>query len=415
MRQYIVEESSQYIPITLDRLAEGHAVPFEVFTDDGDLKKSLFDKGFLFNAFATATITSQGLTRFYIKSANNLNFNDYLKHAEKLNRMVKDDSVLFIDYSEYKRKHSYIDKTFLSPLVDVDFEMGGMRYPVYGGIPLISNHVSEQMMDVLRGLNADIVIRGEDAGKYEVYLNRVAGAEAESCTEKRVIQLKQELLRCHFSKFLNNRTDEVLYEGLLNETYEIVHLIMEFSQHPIYSLKDLFEIRNLDSYVSVHSVNVCIFSVALGARLGMDEKSLMRLGVGALLHDIGKVLISYSVINKQGSLSMDEYKHYCTHVVEGANFIKSLKHVPQHVYEIVLHHHEHLDGGGYVQNLKSKEIDMLAQIVTVADSYEALISSTPKRKGLSQERTLHILREDSEEKLKLNRTIYRALNSVLKE
>jgi putative nucleotidyltransferase with HDIG domain len=165
----------------------------------------------------------------------------------------------------------------------------------------------------------------------------------------------------------------------------------------------------------VHSLNVCIFSVALGVRVGMDEKMLFRLAVGALLHDIGKVLMSYSVINKQGDLSIDEYTHYCSHVVEGANLIKSLKGVPQHVYEIVLQHHERLDGSGYAQNLAAKDIDMLSQIVTVADSYEALITSTPKRKGLSQEKTMQILREDAEDKHKLNRTAFRALNSVLKE
>jgi len=415
MKRYFIEEIEQYVPITLDRLVEGHAIPFEVFTDDGGFKKSLFDKGFIFNVFAKEIIHRQGLTRFYIKSANNLNFNEYLSHAEKLGRMVKDDSVLFIDYSEYKRKHSYIDKTLLSPLVDIDFEIGGMRYPIYGGIPLMSNHISEHMLNVLTGLNADIVIKGEDAPKYEDYLHRVIDAEKEFCTEKRLLHIRQELLRCRLSKFLNSHTDEALFEILLRETYGLVNLIVQFAQHPLYGLKDLVDIRNIDSRVSAHSVNVCIFSITLGARLGMDEKTLYCLGVGALLHDIGKVFVSYPVINKQGDLSIDEYKHYCSHVLEGANLIKGLKGVPQHVYEIVLQHHERLDGSGYVQNLAAKDIDMLSQIVTVADSYEALITSTPKRKGLSQRKTLQILREDAEHKHKLNRTAYRALYSVLEE
>jgi putative nucleotidyltransferase with HDIG domain len=415
VKRYLVEEIEPYIPISLDKLVEGHAVPFEVFTDDGELKKSLFDKGFIFNVFAKEIIHYQELTRFYIKIANNLNFNEYLIHGEKLSRMVKDDSVLFIDYSEYKRKHIYIDKTLLSPLVDINFQIGGMRYPIYGGIPLMSNHLSEQMLNVLTGLNADIVIKVEDEPKYEDYLHRVIDAEHGLCPEKRLIHIKQELLRCSLSKFLNSRTDDALFESLLQETYELVRLIMHFAQHPLYGLKDLVDIRNADSRVSVHSVNVCILSVALAVRVGMDEKTLFRLAVGALLHDIGKVLISYSVINKQGDLSMDEYTHYCSHVVEGADIIKGLKGVPQHVYEIVLQHHERLDGSGYTQNLAAKDIDMLSQIVTVADSYEALITSTPKRKGLSQEKTLQILKEDAEDKHKLNRTAFRALNSVLKE
>jgi HD-GYP domain-containing protein (c-di-GMP phosphodiesterase class II) len=68
-----------------------------------------------------------------------------------------------------------------------------------------------------------------------------------------------------------------------------------------------------------------------------------------------------------------------------------------------------------MQKLMAKDIDMLSQIVTIADSYEALMTGTPKRKSMSQKRTLQILRDDAEEKHKLNRTAYRALNSILKE
>lgn len=415
MKTYVIEEKDEFIAITLDKLAEGHAVPFEVFADDGELKKSLFDRGFLYNVFAKEMIYRQGLTRFYIKSANNLNFNEYLKHAEKLSRIVKDNNVLFRDYSEYKRKHGYIDKTLISPLIPLTFELGGMRYPVYGGIPIVGNHLSVEAVDALLKLGADVVIKGEDSPKYENYLYELMHAETESGTELRSIQIKQELLRCLFSKFLHNLNDATLFKCLMQETLNMVRMIKHFSEHPIFELKDLFQIRNVDSYVSVHSVNVCIFSIALGVRLGIDEKSLFRLGAGSLLHDVGKVLISYEVINKQGDLSIDEYKHYCSHVVEGANFIDKLEDVPKHVSEIILQHHERLDGSGYMQKLMAKDIDMFSQIVTIADSYEALMTGTPKRKSISQERTLQILRDDAEDKHKLNRTAYRALNSILKE
>lgn len=415
MKTYVIEEKNKFIAITIDKLAEGLAVPFEVFVDDGELKKSLFDRGFIYNAFAKEMIRRQGLTRFYIRSANNLNFNEYLKQAERLSRLVKDDNILFSDYSEYKRKHAYIDKTLISPLIPIDVELGGMRYPVYGGIPIVSNPLSIEAIDALIKLGADIVVKGEDSYKYENYLHELMHAEKESGTELRSIHIKQELLRCLFSRFLHNLSDETLFRGLLQETVGLVHMIQHFSQHPFFELKDLFQIRNVDSYVSLHSVNVCIFSIALGVRLGMDEKSLLRLGVGALLHDVGKVLISYEVINKQGDLSIDEYKHYCSHVVEGANFIKTLKDVPKHVHEIILQHHERLDGSGYVQKLKARNIDLLSQIVTVADSYEALITGTPKRKSMLQEKTLQILQDDAEAKHNLNRTAYRALNSILKE
>jgi putative nucleotidyltransferase with HDIG domain len=415
MRIHVIHEEDKYIPITLDRLIEGHAVPFEVFADDGEITKSLFDRGFIYNAFAREMIMQQGLNRFYIKSSNTLNFNDYLRHAEKLSRMVRDDNILFSNYSEYKRKHSYIDKTLISPLVRLDFEIGGMKYPVYGGIPIVGNPLSVESIDTLLKLGADIVIRGEDSPKYEKYLLDLAETERDACTELRSIHIKQEQIRCLFSRFLHNLTDETLLQSLLQETSDIVHLVQHFSQHPVFELKDLFHIRNVDSYVSVHSVNVCIFSVALGVRLGMDEQSLFRLGAGALLHDIGKMLISYEVINKQGDLTIDEFKHYRNHVMEGAACIEKMKNVPKHVYEIVLQHHERLDGSGYIHNMAGKDIDILSQIVAVADCYEQLMTSTPKKKSKTQELTLQILKEDAEERHSLNRTAFRALNSILKE
>ena len=415
MKTYVVEEKEEYIPITLDKLAEGHAVPFEVFADDGELKKSLFDRGFLYNVFAREMIYRQGLTRFYIKSANNLNFNDYLRHAERLGRIVKDDSVMFADYSEYKRKHAYIDKILLSPLVPLGMEIGGMRYPVYGGIPIIGNPLTVETIDGILNLGADIVIKGEDAHRYEQYLQTLFQAEKDTATELCQIHIKQELLRCLFSRFLHNLGSEEIFGELMQQTSEIVQMVRRFSQHPVLGLKDLFEIRNVDSYVSVHSVNVCIFSISLGVRLGMDEKALFRLGAGALLHDVGKMLISYEVVNKIGDLSIDEFKHYCNHVIEGVNCIERLPGVPKTICEIIRQHHERLDGSGYINNLTGKDINILSQIVTVADSYEELMTGTPKRKSKPQETTLRILREDAEVKNKLNRTAYRALNSILKE
>jgi putative nucleotidyltransferase with HDIG domain len=411
----VVEDKEEYIPIALENLAPGHAVPFEVFTDDGDLRKSLFDKGFLYNAFAKILIRRQGLTHFYIRTASNLHFTEYLRHAEKMNRLVKDDSVLFSEYSEYKRKHGYIDKTLLWPMARIDFELGGMRYPVFGGIPLVSGNMTPQVFDALMELNADIVVRGEDFPKYESYLHRMAESPETPLTAKQHIQVKQEILRCLFSKFLHNLEDEAIYASLLKETLDMVRLISEFAHHPDYDLKELLEIRNVDSYVSVHSVNVCIFSTVLGVRLGMDAKMLAHLAVGALLHDIGKMKISYTVITKLGDLSMDEYMLYRTHVDEGVAAARNNHNLSRHIIDIISQHHERLDGSGYPGGLQAQQISLLSQIVTVIDSYEELITSTPKRKGKTQEEVMHILRKDAEVSQKLNRTVYRALNSILNE
>jgi len=82
----------------------------------------------------------------------------------------------------------------------------------------LSNHSSEQMHNVLMGLKADIVIKSEDTPRYEAYLHRAINAEKEFCAAKRLVHLKQELLRCRLSKFLNNQTDGTMFETLLRQT-----------------------------------------------------------------------------------------------------------------------------------------------------------------------------------------------------
>jgi putative nucleotidyltransferase with HDIG domain len=410
---YVIDDKEEYIPISLECFAEGVAVPFEVFTDDCGIKKSLFDKGFIFSRFAREIIYRQGLTHFYIRAANSFNFSEYLRSAEKMSRIVKDDSVLFADYSEFKRRHAYIDKSVLSPEIPLSFAVGAMRYPIFGDIPLVSQLETDKILDDLRALNADLVIRDGDLAKYRHYLNDLLDLKCSSLTPKRIIHLKQELLRCTFISYLHANESQSIFLSLLRETTDLVDHIELFIENAVEEMKDLLEIRNLDSYVSVHSVNVCVFSTVLGIRLGLESKSLRQLAIGALLHDIGKLMISYVVINKQGDLSLDEYRIYRTHVAEGAKLIRTFRALPRQIGEIIEQHHEHLDGSGYPLGLRQEEISFLSQIVTVADSYEALTSSTPKRQGKTCEETLRILRIDADKKHALNRTMVYALSEVL--
>jgi HD-GYP domain-containing protein (c-di-GMP phosphodiesterase class II) len=125
--------------------------------------------------------------------------------------------------------------------------------------------------------------------------------------------------------------------------------------------------------------------------------------------------ISYAVITKLGDLSMDEYMLYRTHVDEGIAAVKNMSAVSRHVVDVIAQHHERLDGSGYPDGLTAQNISLLSQLVSLVDCYEELITSTPKRKGKTQEEVMRILRSDAEVSQRLNRTVYRALNSVLHE
>ena len=137
---------------------------------------------------------------------------------------------------------------------------------------------------------------------------------------------------------------------------------------------NLGDIKTIDDYTFSHSVNVCVLSLIVGMKLGLDQLKLRDLGVGALLHDIGKVLIPEEILKKPFELTPEEFKLIKEHTVLGYDIIKSDPNVRATSAYIVLSHHERFDGSGYPRQIKGENIHMFARIVAIADVYDALSS-----------------------------------------
>ncbi len=149
-----------------------------------------------------------------------------------------------------------------------------------------------------------------------------------------------------------------------------------------------------DRYTRGHSDRVARISVRLASELGCSEETLNNIYLAGLLHDIGKIGIDDNVLRKPGKLSDEEYEHIKSHVEVGHRILLDLKQMDE-VLPVVLHHHESWDGGGYPHRLPSEEIPLSARIVAVADSYDAMSSDRPYRKGMPEDRIDGIFREGS--------------------
>lgn len=123
-----------------------------------------------------------------------------------------------------------------------------------------------------------------------------------------------------------------------------------------------------------HSFRVAQYSVLIAKRLGLDTEQCEELRRAALLHDIGKVGIPDSVLNKPGSLTDEEYALMKTHVTLGGEILKNFTYVG-HIVEGALYHHERYDGKGYMAGLKGEEIPLFARIIGVADAFDAMTSA----------------------------------------
>ncbi len=129
-----------------------------------------------------------------------------------------------------------------------------------------------------------------------------------------------------------------------------------------------------DDYTHGHSLRVADLACAMGAGLGLGDEEMKTLRVGALLHDLGKIAINTEILTKRGLLTTEERSSMERHSAEGAAIVRRLKDYDR-VADIILSHHEKLDGSGYPCGQHGREIPFLARIVTVADTFDAITST----------------------------------------
>ena len=144
----------------------------------------------------------------------------------------------------------------------------------------------------------------------------------------------------------------------------------------------LVDIKNMDAYTYQHSVNVATLSVVMGIGIALPKEKLIDLCVGALLHDIGKVFVGKSIIQKPASLTDTELDVIKLHPKMGYDYMKNIPNLKTACKMVVLQHHERVDGTGYPNALVGEDINLLARIVSIADVYDALSSDRPYKRAM---------------------------------
>lgn len=140
---------------------------------------------------------------------------------------------------------------------------------------------------------------------------------------------------------------------------------------------DLFDLRSYDDYTFHHSVNVGVFAVAVGRRMGLKDEELKLLSVAGICHDLGKSKIDKNIINKPGKLTDEEYAEIKNHPLFSFRILGEHSDVPALVKQAVLFHHENENGSGYPYGKEGGEIPIFAKIIHAVDVYDALTSKRP--------------------------------------
>jgi putative two-component system response regulator len=173
----------------------------------------------------------------------------------------------------------------------------------------------------------------------------------------------------------------------LKELYDDV----DRSEAIIFTLAEMLEAK--DVYTRGHSERVAKYSVLLARAIGLDEQDQAWIQRGALLHDVGKIGVRESILNKPEKLSKEELAHIRSHPARGCEICKTLNSLSP-LLPIIRHHHERVDGLGYPDGVSGNELAIGPRIVSIADAYDALTSNRPYRKGIPPQEALKIMEKE---------------------
>lgn len=177
---------------------------------------------------------------------------------------------------------------------------------------------------------------------------------------------------------------------------ENVRMIAEVESAHLSTLKSMaLLLEAKDSYTHGHSERVRDYAVLAAMRLGLSQHDINTLNLGAMLHDVGKVGVADTVLNKVEALSEDDWEMIKQHPVIGYEVLLPVQILTDEHLALVRSHHERLDGSGYPDGLEDEEISELVRVLAVADTYDAMASDRAYRPGMAQDRILDQLRRCS--------------------
>ena len=224
--------------------------------------------------------------------------------------------------------------------------------------------------DEIRELIAVPLVEGENTFGWLAALNHVDGGEF-GTVEASLVSSVAAILGIHSGNIELYRQQEELLAGVVR------------------ALSSAIDAK--DPYTCGHSDRVARISVRLAQEMDCDAEAVKKIYLSGLLHDVGKIGVDDHVLRKPDKLSDEEYEHIKSHVTTGHRILSDLRKMGD-VLPVVLHHHESWDGRGYPSRLLGDEIPLAARIVAVADSFDAMGSNRPYRRGMPDEKIDAILR-----------------------
>ncbi|ACE82890.1 HD-GYP domain-containing protein [Cellvibrio japonicus] len=250
-----------------------------------------------------------------------------------------------------------------------------------------SSGIKELWIDVGLGLDVDTPGQGKSREEVEQEAENLLLQAGKSQLPERVAFDEEIKIAAKLCAKTKTAVMEMFNDARMGKAIEVEQaqaMVEEISQsvmrHP-HALISLARLKNADEYTYMHSVAVCALMIALARQLKLEEPLVQEAGLAGLLHDLGKMGIPAKILNKPGKLTLGEFTIIKSHPQIGADILLNNPLVSPLVLDVILHHHEKVDGTGYPHQLKGDNITLFAKMGAVCDVYDAITSNRPYKKG----------------------------------
>lgn len=267
---------------------------------------------------------------------------------------------------------------------------GTPRYVKFASTDSRHQQKTRKMIEEKEGAE-DFFIKEDDLVKYfnqaTTHLREMIADPSISLEEKtgKIYDVSKEIMK-DFFEF--NASPKVL-----KSSEEVLEIMDECLSDADADFHSIFSITSKDYYTYTHSVNVGLYCLAYGVKTGMGASDIKYLGLGGMLHDVGKTKIKPSILNKNGKLTDEEFEVVKTHSSYGEEMLGIMQCYPTCVIHVAGQHHEKYDGNGYPDGLVGEEIAYFARICKIADVYDALTTRRSYKKALAPYDALTVMRK----------------------
>ncbi len=278
----------------------------------------------------------------------------------------------------------------------LDFEM--YIEPRPGDAPVLYRGQNlELKQDVLDNLiearHADIYIKPESKDAYRRYVETNL---PDILKDERIpVNEKSEVLYNSAQGLMQQAMDDPRTGDVIERSRSVISSTVDFLAHEHHAFSHLLQLVSFDYYTYTHSVNVCMFSLALAQRVGFDDREVLcEFGEGTLLHDIGKSQIDPRIVNSNTKLTFEEFEIIKQHPAIGYEILLEQGGLGDMALDVVRHHHEKMHGGGYPDDLRHNKLSPFVRMCTIADIFDALTTRRSYKEAMQTFQALKLMKTE---------------------